>query len=307
MKTPLVSILMLTYNHEKYISDAIEGVLNQKTNFPIEIVIGEDQSTDSTREICKKYFIENPDRIRILDSEINLGGMTNFLRTLKECTGKYIAFCEGDDFWIDSFKVQKQVDFLEDNPEFALISSNKKVLRGETLFDETEKINTTGNIVEDLLISNFISTLTVLVRTDILKEAVKTVLVQANRRDWPVMDYPLWINIALNYKIGFINDVTGVYRLLPESLSHSLNPAKALAFDKWGIDVREYYYREYLKKNTNVPYSFRLKFKENIFHLKKRLLIDYGVIAKKEIFSLLKTNPLVYGNIIKKKLEIILF
>lgn len=112
-KDIMVSVCMITYNHEPFIAQAIEGVLIQETNFKVELVIGEDCSTDGTRQICETYAAQYPDRIRLLPSENNLGMMPNFIRTLKACDGKYIALCEGDDYWTDPMKLQKQVDLLE--------------------------------------------------------------------------------------------------------------------------------------------------------------------------------------------------
>jgi glycosyltransferase involved in cell wall biosynthesis len=307
MNSPTVSILMVTYNHEKYIRNAIEGVLIQKTKFPIELIIGEDHSTDSTREICKEYESKYREVIRILDSEKNIGGLPNFIKSLAECNGRYVALCEGDDYWTDPYKLQKQVDFLEYHKEYALVCTNKKVLLGDAFFDDQKKVSKNSLEVEDLILSNPICVLTVMVETEVFKESVKKVYEHAKERNWQILDYPLWIYIAMSHKIGFLNDVTGVYRFLPESISHSLNPSKSLSFDKWGIDVREFYYKEYLKGNPNVNHDFKLRYKENIFHLKKRLLVDYGFVAKREIFPLLKTNPQVYLYMIQKKLSNIMF
>lgn len=117
---PMVSVLMITYNHELYIAQAIEGVLMQKVDFEMELVIGEDCSNDSTRAICENYASQYPDKIRLLPSDRNQGMMPNFLRTLDSCHGKYIAMCEGDDYWTDPLKLKKQVDFLENNSDFSL-------------------------------------------------------------------------------------------------------------------------------------------------------------------------------------------
>lgn len=124
MGTPFVSVCTITYNHENYIAQAIEGVLMQKTNFPFEIVIGEDCSTDGTREIVFDYARKYPNIIRIITSEKNVGMINNLNRTLNACKGKYIALCEGDDYWIDPYKLQKQVDFLEANPEYSMCFHN---------------------------------------------------------------------------------------------------------------------------------------------------------------------------------------
>lgn len=115
---PVVSICMITYNHEKYIAQAIESILMQKTNFGIELVIGNDASTDSTHKICLKYKNQYPDIIKLFSPEKNIGMMPNLINTFANSTGKYIAMCEGDDYWSDIYKLQKQVDYLEQNPSF---------------------------------------------------------------------------------------------------------------------------------------------------------------------------------------------
>jgi len=124
----VVSVCMITYNHEKYISEAIEGILMQRTSFSVELIIGEDCSTDNTRKICKEYNEKYPDKIKLLLPNKNLGAMNNFITTLQYCTGKYIALCEGDDYWTDPYKLQKQVDFLERNDSFNLIASKNYIL-----------------------------------------------------------------------------------------------------------------------------------------------------------------------------------
>ena len=127
MTEPLVSVKMITYNHAPYIARAIEGVLQQKTNFPFELVIGEDCSTDGTREIVFEYQRKYPKLIRVVASEKNLGAAANSRQTTKVCRGKYLAFCEGDDFWHDPSKLQKQVDYLESHPECGLVYSSYDV------------------------------------------------------------------------------------------------------------------------------------------------------------------------------------
>ena len=120
MNNTIVSVCMITYNHENFIREAIDGVLMQKTDFPIELIIGEDCSTDGTRKIVMEYARKYPDIIRPLLPDSNLGMMKNFIETMQAATGKYIALCEGDDYWTDPYKLQKQVDFLEANEEYSL-------------------------------------------------------------------------------------------------------------------------------------------------------------------------------------------
>lgn len=123
--TPVVSVCMITYNHERFIAQAIESVLMQETDFPVELVIGEDCSTDGTRAIVQDYAARYPDKIKALLHPHNLGpahspGKNNLVSALKACRGKYIALLEGDDYWTDPHKLQKQVEFLEAHPECSM-------------------------------------------------------------------------------------------------------------------------------------------------------------------------------------------
>ncbi|WP_018617296.1 glycosyltransferase family 2 protein [Segetibacter koreensis] len=143
---PLVSIICITYNHEKYISLAIEGFLMQKTSFPFEILIHDDCSTDSTASIIKSYADKYPDLIRPIYQTVNQFSLGKKIAPIvfPYCRGKYLALCEGDDYWIDPNKLQKQVDFLEGHPDYVMCFTNgcivdssgvviqEKQLRGET-------------------------------------------------------------------------------------------------------------------------------------------------------------------------------
>lgn len=123
-----VSIMMLAYNHEKYIREALDSVVMQQTDFKFEAIIGEDKSTDKTREIIREYQKKYPDIIKPIYRKKNIGASKNVVSTLKRCTGQYVAFLECDDFWIDPLKLQKQVDYLENHPECAGVISNVRVV-----------------------------------------------------------------------------------------------------------------------------------------------------------------------------------
>src|SRR5690554_1887156 len=116
----MVSVVMPTYNHEKYIRQAIEGVLMQISDFLFELIIVEDCSTDNTKNIALEYASQYPGKINVLTSEKNLGITKNYLRSVEGINGKYIAVCEGDDYWTDPLKLQKQVDFMEANPDCSM-------------------------------------------------------------------------------------------------------------------------------------------------------------------------------------------
>jgi len=120
---PIISVVVIAYNHEKYIEQTLNGILDQKINVPFEVVVGEDASTDGTRSIIKRYCTTNSNII-LLDSSVNKGMQKNFIDTISACKGKYIALCEGDDYWLGDDKLQTQFDFLESNSDYAAVAHN---------------------------------------------------------------------------------------------------------------------------------------------------------------------------------------
>lgn len=138
---PVVSVCITTYNHKNYISKCLDGVLMQKTSFPFEILLGEDESSDGTREICQIYAAQHPDKIRLfLRSRKDViyingrpTGRYNFTQNFKAAKGKYIAICEGDDYWTDETKLQKQFDALENNPDYAMAFHNADICKEDEI------------------------------------------------------------------------------------------------------------------------------------------------------------------------------
>jgi glycosyltransferase involved in cell wall biosynthesis len=122
-----VSVCMIAYKHEAYIRQAIESILAQEVDFPIELVIGDDCSPDGTAAICEEFAHRDP-RVRLLPRERNLGVMPNFVRTLLACQGQYIAVCEGDDYWTDARKLHKQVKFLDQHPDYSAAAHQSTVI-----------------------------------------------------------------------------------------------------------------------------------------------------------------------------------
>ena len=127
--TVLVSINCITYNQENYIGDAIESFLMQITDFNYEILIGEDCSSDNTKKIVDRYVEKYPDKIKVITSDQNVGARKNSLRLIDNSQGKYIAECEGDDYWIDPYKLQKQVDYMEEHPECTLCLHAAEIIK----------------------------------------------------------------------------------------------------------------------------------------------------------------------------------
>ncbi len=279
IKEPVVSVNMITYNHESYIAQAIEGVLQQETSFPFELVIGEDCSTDGTREIVFDYQKKYPDIIRIITSDQNVGMRKNGLRTTRACRWKYIAFCEGDDYWHHPLKLQKQVDFLEANPDYGMVHSDYDNLinkTGQIIKSVHQYYNIripTDNLCEELLINNFIGTLTVCARTKLIKQV--DIGNSGSQEGRLIGDRPLWMEISRHSKIGYIDESLAVYRTLEESASNSSNRRKRLDFLKSSYNIRFHFIEKYgcSEKTRNIVlrkyhkmilrYSFLLMDKKN--------------------------------------------
>lgn len=135
---PLVSVCMITYNQADYLSDAINGVLKQECNFDIELLISDDCSSDDTAELISQFINENSGvcLIKYIKHKKNKGATKNFFWTIKQAKGKYIAICEGDDYWTDPHKLEMQVRFLEDNPDYSLVQCNASKLHGGQIIGE---------------------------------------------------------------------------------------------------------------------------------------------------------------------------
>ena len=208
---PLVSVIMITYGHEKYIEEATRGVFLQKTNFPLELIISNDKSPDSTDEIVKNIIKSAPENISVkyIQHQKNIGMLPNFISTLKMAEGKYIAVCEGDDYWTDENKLQKQIDFLEKNEDFTLTFHNVFIRNGETLRADLdyEKRLSSKDIytIDDLSKGNFIHTLSVVFRN-----------MEIEFPEWYFSsflgDYPIWLWLSKKGKIKYFPEKMGVYR-----------------------------------------------------------------------------------------------
>lgn len=169
---PIVTVKTATYQHAPYIRDCIEGVLMQQTSFPFEYIIGEDFSTDGTREIVFEYAKKHPELIRVITADYNVGIKANSFRRYQATRGKYIALCEGDDYWTDPHKLQKQVDFLEENPDFSMCShAVKTIYENDWKGRKTNRFRKPIQVAtfEDILDYHFIPTNSLMFRNGIIK------------------------------------------------------------------------------------------------------------------------------------------
>lgn len=206
-----VSVLIMTYNHERFIRQAVDSVLNQKTNFEFEILISEDCSEDKTREIVKEYKKLFPETISLLLSDRNIKNNRIVTRGIEAAKGKYIALLDGDDYWTSSDKLQKQSDFLDKHPECTICFNNALVIDEE---NQKKEHNWTPDYVPDITTmkylwqGNYIATSATMFRNGVI----------GNIPDWytdffPITDWPLHLLNAEYGKIGFINETMSVYRM----------------------------------------------------------------------------------------------
>ena len=257
-----VSVCMITYNHEKFISQAIESVLMQKTDFEYELVIGEDYSTDSTREIVKQYAEKYPDRIKTLLHPENLGMQTNFTETLKACNGEYIALLEGDDYWTDPLKLQKQVDFLENNLDYFLCIHPCEFLihkNNGSIIKNKQNINL---IKYEYTVKNLLTNWAIPTASIVYRRNKKLIL-----PDWfhEVASGDIAL-MMLHYKFGkikLIEDYMSVYRISGKGVSgthkgYEMIKYRTLLYYK----LNEYYKNEYQKEIFDALHNIYISFSD---------------------------------------------
>jgi glycosyltransferase involved in cell wall biosynthesis len=286
-----LSVCMITYNHANFIHKAIEGVMLQKTGFDYELFIGEDCSTDNTRQICLKYQQSYPDRIRLLLNETNKGIAANFIYTLSQCTGEYIAICEGDDYWTDPYKLQKQVDFLDNNPDCSFCYTNSYSFydgnENEKRISITEKPPEKYDLEYFLTYSPNITHLTKVYRKSMNPE---------NLPDWICkvikLDYVFNILHLEKGKAGYVDDITSCYRIHSGGVISYTNRIKNLEnilypilnlekhfypeYQDLFLRIKRYHYDElaleYLRKGSIIKY---LQYISLAFRIKKYRTFNY--------------------------------
>ena len=180
----------------------------QQTDFDFEVVIGEDCSTDNTRKICEKYANRYPS-VKLLESKKNLGLVKNWKRVLTHCTGEYIAMCEGDDYWTDPLKLQRQVDFLDKNPDFTLCFHNRNYQKGDYISDELHcNYGKETHFVHEEILNARIHTLTVVFRNILKEKPVPDVFFTL-----PLIDNVVWTHLSRFGKAAYLDFVGATYRL----------------------------------------------------------------------------------------------
>lgn len=254
---PIVSVVCTAYNQKDFIKDTLEGFLIQKTSFPVEIIIHDDASTDGTREIIREYEIKYPNIIIPIYQKENQYSQktdisTKFIYPL--IRGKYVALCEGDDYWTDPLKLQKQVDFLEQNKDYGLVYTEiDRVNREGELIDQKffrDEPTAFCKTFEDYLVhAPFRAPCTWLFRRNLYK---------GNNDKYKVGDFPMLLDIVANSKIHKIEDTTAKYRVLDRSASHFISLKHSYAFMKGIFEIQMDYALKY-NVSKNVIEAIKIK------------------------------------------------
>lgn len=246
MSKPIVSIQCLVYNHASYLCQCLDGFLMQKTDFPFEAIIHDDASTDNSAAIIREYAEKYPDIIKpIYETENQYSKHDGSLRRIMDSamspSSKYIALCEGDDYWTDPKKLQKQVDYLESHPDCGLVYTNSKIYHQAkgvfSLATLPRQVDFRG-----LLVNSPIMTLTSCFRKDYYNMYN---LSSVRKSTWIMSDLPLWLYLAAQGPIKYFPDVTSVYRILDNSASHSKEVTKRVNFCMNSYEIRTYFAKEY--------------------------------------------------------------
>lgn len=283
-----VSVCCQTYNHKEYITKTLDSILMQKTNFVIEILLRDDASTDGTTAICKKYAENYPDKINLLVYDENQWqlGVSPFRDNVLRAKGKYIAICEGDDYWIDPLKLQKQVDFLEANDNYGFVHTDTNVYHQNSgkLVENINRINKRNlvqldNPAEDLILGHYrIYTLSVLFKSALLDN-----IDMKSPNKFKMGDLPLWLTFTKFTKFYYLNESTAVYRKNEGSASNPLNKRAKLDFKISSKEVRLYFAKSL---NLNTATVNQISDQYNRALLRKKFEDKESAMASKTFYSI---------------------
>lgn len=278
-----VAIHCLAFNQEGYIRQCLDGFVMQKTSFRYVVIVHDDASTDSTAAIISEYAEKYPDAIKPVYEKANQWSKEDgsIYRIMKDAImqeaseGEYVAFCEGDDYWTDEFKLQKQVDFLDSHKEYGLIYSRVNV------FDQEKgKVTRVGGSYvanyKDLLINcNRIPTATVVIRRDLFFKYFDEI----GYHSWKMGDYPVWLYVAFNSNIQFEDTIFATYRVLENSSSHFQNYSKHESFENSVYDIQLFFSQKY-----GVTEDEEALLREKHFERQFRIAYQYQNYSKARLY-----------------------
>ncbi|MBR2326137.1 MAG: glycosyltransferase [Alistipes sp.] len=242
--TPLVSVVVTTFNHESYLAEALDAILSQRCNFGVEIVLGEDCSSDNTLAICQEYAERYPDTVKLIASTENVGWRENYRRCVEAAQGQLIAFCDGDDYWCDENRLAEQVALMEQNRNVGLCYTlaerrdENGALVGRFPIEE-------GHITLDAMLHDWcVENCTTLASRELILDYYATEKPE-NHPEWLTEDLPMWLYVAAHSEVAYIDKATAVHRVFPDSVSHSTSLAKRLAFCDSSSNIKLWFDERY--------------------------------------------------------------
>lgn len=263
----MISVIVVTYNQERTIGRTLDSILAQECSQDVEIVIGEDCSTDGTRAVCRRYASKYPDRIRLICNERNKGVVDNYFDCLLECRGEYIADCAGDDFWTDTLKLEKEARVLDGNPEVTLVHTDWVVHDEESgvtaLSGKQEFASplTDGKAMLVAMVTQrerpVVHLCTALYRRSVLMEAYRENEFLFRNADFGCEDLQICFVMALRGVIAYIPEITLCYSRGGISVSNSADERRQFLFVKRITELSFYLSCTYGVSDSDVTDYFR--------------------------------------------------
>jgi glycosyltransferase involved in cell wall biosynthesis len=283
MNNPKVSVCMITYGHEKFIREAIEGVLMQECDFQVELVIANDCSPDATDAVIQDILQKHPcaSWITYIKHEKNIGMMPNFIFAMKQCKGEYIALCEGDDYWTDPLKLQKQVNFLESNSKYNICGHSvactkydyflekKLVVKQNTIFSLKEVIKTNPIHTSSFCFRN---------KIDFSEKINYNFFV-----DIEIGDYPLLVILSQSNGVFVFKDTMSVYRIDSEE-------------SEWTGKLNFETQKKIMGETINTMIASTIYNKVSKKYLKEKLTQNESCSLKKVLHKIQKKMKLMFQN-----------
>lgn len=265
---------MITYGHEKFIAEAIKGVLMQECDFEVELIVVNDCSPDHTDRVVQNILESHPKAswVRYINHKENLGMMSNFMFALQQCNGVYVAMCEGDDYWITKDKLQKQVDILESNKDIGLVYTGVTHFNqnlGKFIEIPPRFVTSRKEVIPSLLKSKYIEFPTTMFRKTVLDEVLNIIKIEF--KNAVIGDTRILLETAYQSEIYFLNEVTTIYRILDGSASHPTEVKKYILAIKDSYLCR----KEFVERN-----HLNIKWLSDSICNTNRGLINQAFVAK---------------------------
>ena len=289
-----LSILVLTYNHGEFISDALQGILNQKMNFNFEVIVSDDFSTDNTLKIIYEFQKKHPLIFNVLESKNN-GILQNAFRALEQVKGEYIALLDGDDYWIYNLKLQKQVNFLENNLNYNGVFHDAQIIHegsaDQILFNGKKYYSQNYNYPTEIYINDLLNRLILPTASCVIRTSVLKTIDTSKINDYYSLDWKIYVLAIMGSKFYYFNEVWSVYRNHNKGISKSnkveFHLSHIVFLKKLLKDEVFKKYKYEIHKQISKELLIIIESKREINHRKKeKLFLKYFLSELKKIYYL---------------------